>query len=167
MKYKLKNYFLHYGGTTIHKVFVFWYIGKFCINMLWRSLIHDLSKYSWNESEGFIKTIDRLKSTTYGTKQYQKLLDDTRISIDHHYKKNSHHPEHYPNGIEDMSLQDIVEMFCDWQAAVKRHKDGNIMSSIASNQDRFDIPFELSEIFRNTVCPRKSKSKIHKELNPI
>jgi len=129
---------------------------------MWRALIHDLSKYSKKESEGFLQTIDQLKGSTYGSKQYQKLLDTIAQSIKHHYEKNTHHPEHFINGIEDMSLQDIVEMFCDWQAAVRRHENGSIIDSIKHNQNRFRVPFELSEIFRNTVRKNDRKSKISK-----
>lgn len=167
MKYKLKNYFLHYGGTTIHKFWVFWYLSKFSINLFWRSLFHDLSKYSFKESEGFLKTIDKLKYSTYGSKYYMELMDQIKPSLTHHYNKNSHHPEHYSNGIEDMSLQDIVEMFCDWQAACKRHKDGSIMKSIDYNKNRFNIPVELSEIFKSTIKKPKQCRRINKSFNVV
>jgi len=32
---------------------------------------------------------------------------------------------------------DKLEMIADWQAAVSRHKDGNILKSIEINQKRF------------------------------
>lgn len=151
MKYKFKNYILHYGGNTIHKFWVFCYLSKFCAKLMWRALIHDFSKYGWKESEGFIKTIDQLKDTPYNTPAYHKLMDEIRPSINHHYEKNSHHPEHYKHGILDMDLLDLVEMFFDWKAATKKHSDGSIMRSIANNQDRFNIHYSISEIFRHTV----------------
>lgn len=54
-------------------------------------------------------------------------------------------------GLHGMTLLDVVEMFCDWQAAVSRHKDGNLMNSIAINQKRFGYSDEVRRILENTV----------------
>ena len=132
-----------------------------------KALTHDASKYSWKEAEGFISTIDRLKYSTYGSESYKKMLLKIDPSIKRHYRHNKHHPEHYLNGIEDMALQDIVEMFCDWQAAVRRHENGSIMQSIEHNQNRFNIPVEISEIFKNTIRKNTRQTKIDKTLNPL
>lgn len=150
MKYKLKNYILHYGGHTVHKFWVFYYLTRFCAKLMWRAIIHDFSKYGNAESEGFLKTIDKLKYTTYNTPAYHKLMDQIRPSIQHHYACNSHHPEHHKHGIVDMDLLDLVEMYYDWQAATRKHEDGCMMRSIANNQERFDIHYSISEIFRRT-----------------
>lgn len=72
-------------------------------------------------------------------------------ALDHHYANNMHHPEAHENGIDGMTLYDIVEMFLDWRAAVERHDDGDIMKSIEHNEKRFKINPQLSQIFRNTV----------------
>ena len=48
-----------------------------------------------------------------------------------------------------MNLVDIVEMFCDWLAATKRHDDGDIYKSIEHNSK--EIGSLLSEIFENTA----------------
>ena len=58
---------------------------------------------------------------------------------------------HFPNGIRDMTLLDLVEMLCDWKAASERHQDGNIRKSIEHNAGRFDIPPVLAGILENTV----------------
>ena len=71
--------------------------------------------------------------------------------LDHHYKNNRHHPEYHKNGIDDMNLIDLVEMFCDWLAATKRHADGDIMKSIKHNKDRFKMNEQLVKIFENTA----------------
>ena len=72
-------------------------------------------------------------------------------ALDHHYAVNSHHPEHYPNGIDDMDLVDLVELTCDWIASSKRHEDGNIYKSISLNKDRFGMSDQLCRILENTV----------------
>ncbi len=50
-----------------------------------------------------------------------------------------------------MTLMDLVEMFCDWWAATKRHDDGCIRRSIQINRKRFNIDEQLVKIFENTV----------------
>lgn len=57
----------------------------------------------------------------------------------------------HTSSINNMNLFDILEMFIDWNAAVRRHKDGAILRSIEVNQKRFAISPQLVEIFRNTV----------------
>ena len=116
-----------------------------------RSKVHDASKFEEPERSVFAENTPKLAKTEYGTPEYSKLLDETRVAIDHHYSKNTHHPEHWPNGIEDMDLIDIMEMLCDWAAATKRNKNGNIHKSIEHNQTRFNISPQLSKIFTNTV----------------
>lgn len=53
--------------------------------------------------------------------------------------------------VDNMDLPDIIEMFCDWLAATKRNKNGNIHKSIEHNEGRFGISPQLSKIFTNTV----------------
>ena len=67
------------------------------------------------------------------------------------FRSNSHHPEHYENGIYGMDLIDLVEMICDWKAASLRHADGNIMKSLEINKERFNIDEQLFQILVNTV----------------
>ncbi len=50
-----------------------------------------------------------------------------------------------------MNLIDLVEMLCDWSAAVMRHDDGDLDRSLAVNAERFDIGRQLAEVLRSTV----------------
>lgn len=72
-------------------------------------------------------------------------------ALDHHYAKNRHHCEHMADGINDMNLIDVIEMFCDWKAATLRHNDGNLRKSIEHNAKRFGMQSQLVKIFENTV----------------
>jgi len=121
------------------------------IELLIRSEHHDNSKLSKQELPIFKKYTPLLKKTTYGSPRYKKYLKEMRVALDHHYKHNLHHPEHFKKGITNMSLLDIVEMLCDWKAATKRHADGNIVKSIEINQKRFGYSDELKQVFLNTV----------------
>ncbi len=72
-------------------------------------------------------------------------------ALDNHYALNSHHPEHYNNGINDMDIIDLLEMFCDWKAASERHANGDIYESIKINKKRFNISDQLEQILINTA----------------
>jgi len=126
-------------------------INSFINELLTRSKNHDKSKLESPEKEIFDKFTPLLKTSTYGTPEYFKTLGEMKEAIDHHYKNNFHHPEHYPNGIRGMSLIDIIEMFCDWSASTKRHEDGSLLKSIQLNKARFNYSDELEQIFLNTV----------------
>ncbi len=68
----------------------------------------------------------------------------------HHYANNSHHPEHYANGVDDYDLFDLLEMFMDWKAATERHEDGDFLSSIEIHTKRGTISDQVARIFYNT-----------------
>ncbi len=116
-----------------------------------RAALHDLSKLHEPEKSGFDVLTPKLASLTYGSDEYKAALVEGKPTIDHHYAHNSHHPEHYPHGIADMSLLDIVEMLCDWKAASERTKQGSIAQSLDNNQTRFGISDQLASILVNTV----------------
>lgn len=116
-----------------------------------RAWIHDDSKLVSPEKELFDKYTPLLNGLTYGSDEYKQCLKEMGGALEHHYASNPHHPEYHPNGIEDMSLLDILEMFCDWKAATARHADGDIMKSIEMNQERFRLSDQLRRIFENTV----------------
>lgn len=116
-----------------------------------RAFLHDKSKLESPEQETFGKYTSELAKTEYGTPEYDALLAKVRPALEHHYANNRHHPQHWPNGIDDMTLIDLVEMLCDWKAATERIKDGNIRKSIDHNVQRFGLSPQLAKIFHNTV----------------
>lgn len=118
-----------------------------------RAFTHDLSKFSEVESLGFGKMFTKLRATTFGEGSYDgvKRSELLKPALEHHYKKNSHHPEHHENGVQGMDLYDVVEMWCDWNASTKKHKDGDIKKSIEHSKERFDMSDDLVSIFENTV----------------
>jgi hypothetical protein len=117
---------------------------------MWRALVHDISKFSKAERIGFHKTVHKFKYTTYGTNEYKGLVQKIDPSIQHHYSFNKHHPEHYKKGVNGMALIDIVEMFYDWKAAVRRHTGGGLDNSINVNKKRFGISKQLNNILKNS-----------------
>ena len=114
-------------------------------------LVHDESKLQEPELSIFNEYTPKLKTTTYGSDEYKEYLKEMGKALEHHYQVNRHHPEHFANGIKDMNLMDIIEMFCDWWAASLRHNDGDIRKSIDLNQQRFGYSDDLAAIMKNTV----------------
>jgi hypothetical protein len=120
-------------------------------NLGGRSAAHDASKLESPEKEVFDEFTPKLAASAYGSEEYWGLLAAMKPALDHHYARNSHHPEHYPDGIKGMSLLDVIEMLCDWKAASERHGGGCILRSIEINQKRFGYSDELKAILLNTA----------------
>ncbi len=116
-----------------------------------RAMRHDASKLEDPEKELFDKWTPALADLEYGSTEYDAALEKLGPALDHHYAKNSHHPEHYPDGVSDMTVMDVIEMFCDWKAATQRMHDGNIRKSLEINKKRFALSEQLFQIFENTV----------------
>ena len=116
-----------------------------------RANIHDNSKLESPEKELFDEFTPKLKGCTYGSDEYKGYLNELKAALDHHYLNNSHHPEHYENGVNGFDLFDLIEMFFDWKAAGERHSDGNIYKSIEINAVRFKLSDQIVDIFKNTA----------------
>lgn len=134
------------------------YIRFFTDRLTTRGVNHDASKLEEPEIQAFADCTEQLSETVYGSEEYKAHLEALQPALSHHYAANAHHPEHWPNGIEDMSLLDIVEMLCDWKASTERTKDGNLLKSIEINANRFKIDNQLKQILINTV-------KLMEEIN--
>ena len=126
---------------------VFTIIGK----LSKRAMLHDASKLEDPEKEFWDKYTPLLENMEYNSPEYKASLEALKPCLAHHYAKNSHHPEHYPEGVNDMTLLDIIEMFCDWKAATARMNDGNIRQSLETNKTRFRMSPQLYKIFENTI----------------
>lgn len=137
--------------TQKHIDTVYLMIEKVRQHLVNRMCKHDASKLETPELETFCVFTEKLAGSTYGSDEYKQFLKDMKPALDHHYENNSHHPEHYENGIDGMNLIDIIEMFCDWKAATMRHDDGDLNESIKINTNRFGISRQLENIFKNSV----------------
>lgn len=114
-----------------------------------RALCHDDSKFREPEKGMYDRLIPEIQKHPYGSPEYNQVRAQMGEALQHHYAHNSHHPEHYEDGISGMSLLDVVEMFCDWKAASERGKEGSLAKSIVLNWDRLETA-ELAQIFENT-----------------
>lgn len=117
-----------------------------------RSTCHDRSKTLPPEVEVFDVVSPRLKTLTYGSDEYKASLEEMGDALAHHYAENSHHPEHHPDGVNGMTLVDLVEMLSDWRAATERHDDGDLVTSLQIQQGRFSMTWQLTQILSNTAA---------------
>lgn len=141
------------ADTLAHIARVRTLLDEAIVNLDNRGMVHDLSKIQEPEKSAF----DRLKALSlsgmaYGSEEYRACLRAEKPAIEHHYKANSHHPEFYANGVDGMSLFDVLEMLMDWKAATERMKDGgDIRGSLVHNTERFKLSPQFAAILGNTI----------------
>jgi hypothetical protein len=120
-------------------------------NLRYRSAVHDASKLQEPEKAVFDEFTPKLAASTYGSDEYKQFLVGMGDGLAHHYAANQHHPEHWPNGIADMDLLDVIEMLADWKAATLRHANGSLARSIDQNVARFGYGPEFRRLLWNTA----------------
>ncbi len=117
-----------------------------------RGTIHDESKYS-DPEKTLLDAMEYVNknegNATYGSPEYKRRTAILKPMLKHHYANNSHHPEHYENGVYGMTLINKVEMLCDWQAASIRNNDPEMFITAAC--ERYNISDQLKKVFENTA----------------
>lgn len=131
-----------------HKHKVTRYLNEFAAELIRRATVHDDSKLLSPEKEMFDQWTPELKARTFGTDYYRQALDGMGVGIQHHYQVNSHHPEHYPTGVDGMDLFDFVEMVCDWRAAAEGK---GAALDLASAATRFNLSPQSVSVIQNTT----------------
>ena len=120
---------------------------------------HDKSKLMEPEKHEFDIWTPRLHEASVGSPMYDYFLKELRKALEHHYRYNRHHPEHFGNGINGMSIMDLTEMLCDWKASAERHDDGDIYLSIEILANRFNYSTPMKKVLSNTCDKYFIKSK--------
>jgi hypothetical protein len=95
--------------------------------------------------------IDRADRHDRSKLEYKAFLGGMGEGLSHHYEANDHHPEHFPGGVQDMNLVQVIEMLADWKAATMRHVNGSLQRSIVQNADRFGYGKEFMALLLNTA----------------
>lgn len=122
------------------------------MELLRRGQAHDLSKLTPAEMGPLAEMdalIEREGQAPFGSEEYERRRAMLGPMLEHHYANNSHHPEHYEDGVAGMDLFDVLEMFVDWKAASERGEESAMGLEAAFN--RFSIPEPLAGIIRNTA----------------
>ena len=151
MEIKLPTNYDSSVDTMSHILRVSTILMTFVEKIINRSNTHDRTKLQSPEKEFYDIHTPILNQLVYNSDEYKKNLENLKEPLSHHYSKNKHHPEHYENGINDMTLIDLLELLADWIAASERHSTGDILKSIESNQQRFGIDPQLTKILINTI----------------
>ena len=118
-----------------------------------RAIYHDDSKLEAPEFSMFVKFLSEVKNYKYGTKEYNDFVANNEY-CKHHFFKNDHHPENFENGIRNMNLINITEMFADWVASSSRSgkvSKPEIIENIIKLSDKFKLDNILTQILINTV----------------
>lgn len=132
-----------------HKEKVKYWMNSFSSQIINRSNIHDDSKLNDPiEKSLFDYWTPKLQELTFGSEEYKSALEGMGEGVKRHYIANRHHPEHYENGVNDMTLIDIVEMIADWMAAAQRK---NTFINISHVTQRFGLSEQLVRIIINTL----------------
>lgn len=137
--------------TKRHIEIVRYFMYEVIFDLTKRSTNHDKSKFEEPEKSIYDEYTPLLRDLTYGSQEYKDTVAKMGEGVQHHYKHNRHHPEHFENGIDEMNLADVIEMVCDWKAASRRHADGDVWASLEINRKRFGISEQLFSVIKNTV----------------
>lgn len=124
------------------------FMRDFSTQIIDRSKWHDMSKLGEPEKTVFDIWTPRLKELEFGSAEYNAAIAIMGAGLKHHYQNNRHHPEHYENGVNGMTLVDIIEMVSDWMAAAQAK---NTHIDLAYLAKRFNLSDQLVEIIANTL----------------
>jgi len=127
-------------------------LGGFAIEMIRRGDVHDASKFLPVEAEPLERmqaVVDADGPAPFGSDEYKRRTAMLSPMIEHHRAHNSHHPEHYENGVAGMDLFDLVEMFFDWKAASERGEESAMNLSFATS--KYECGPVVTSIFENTA----------------
>lgn len=135
-----------------HKYLVLQYLNPIIQELIKRGEEHDNSKFGEDEFPIIVASIADFQKHPYGSPEYDAMRLKYVNAFAIHHKKNRHHPEHFPEGVDGMTLMDLVEMLCDWKAASLRTRgDGTIQKSLAIASEKYKLSPQLIKILENTA----------------
>lgn len=126
-------------------------LSKVIAELTRRSVCHDASKLLPDEKELLGRFGPLLDQCEFGTEAHECVAQQAADFFSLHYARNSHHPQHFANGIAGMDLFDLIEMMCDWIASSQRVNGTSVEVGLRYNITRFKIDEQLGSILRNTL----------------
>lgn len=115
-----------------------------------RAECHDDSKLKDPEIKYLIE-MDKEPKYEYNTPEYFNKMKRWQKFFNHHYDNNRHHPDHFRNGILDMTLTDICEYLVDIISYYDEMHVHDAMDTVEKQQGRFGLDNQLSQILVNTL----------------
>lgn len=124
----IRNILGHLKTVLMHKWWVFYYCCQ--VGLIWRGLVHDLSKFSPTEFWESVKYYDGGKGSPIN-KCKQANGGVSRAWL-HHRGRNTHHYEYWTDNYDNetfsrirMPKDDFLEMICDYMAAGRTYMGKN------------------------------------------
>lgn len=115
---------------------------------------HDDSKLKEPEVSLLIQ-MDREPNYEYGTPEYFDKMERYKGFFEHHYKNNTHHPDHFDSdiakGIEGMDLVDLCEYLVDIISYNENLKVATAIDTLNKQKERFGLDEQLTQILKNTL----------------
>lgn len=118
--------------------------------LLERSETHDDSKLKSPEIDWLIE-MDKEPRYPYGSQEYLDKKKRWEKFFKHHYKVNSHHPEHYRDGVSGMTLTDLCEYLIDISAYYAEMHPEDVFKTLNEQSERFGLEEQLTQILKNTL----------------
>lgn len=140
------------SDTVKHILRVAELMGEVIRDLVERSTQHDRSKLEEPELSAYNEHIPKLKQHTYGTPEYHAAAAALGEGLAHHHAANRHHKEHFREGVNNMTLVDLIEMLADWKAASERDSSGSFSAGWDVRQERNGLDDQLTRILRNTAA---------------
>lgn len=144
------DFIYHYKDYIQHVQWVSEGIGWMINKLLHRMLTHDRTKVEEPELSIYAEIVPGFRGLEYGTQAHKDHGDKLGPAWAHHVEHNKHHPEHFPDGINNMTLIDLVEMVCDWRAASLRNGYFDYETSVEVFAKKFANDSQLISVIRNT-----------------
>lgn len=134
-----------------HKTRVSIIMTKIAREMIARGKSHDNSKFKSPEREIYSENLPKLENAKFGSEEYNNLVNgELAVAVQHHYRQNDHHPEHFEDGFFGMNLIQIMEMVSDW-VAVSAEKGTDVVEMLPTLMREKDIPENYYMILKNTL----------------
>jgi hypothetical protein len=115
-----------------------------------RAIRHDKSKLEEPEFSLW-KKMDMEPRYPYGSEEYKEKVKRYSNLFNMHYETNPHHPEYFPNGIQDMTLVDLMEMMCDWISYKDNIRVTEAVEIVEKQSNRFGYSDEIKNLLTNTL----------------
>lgn len=113
---------------------------------------HDDSKLQEPELNWLIE-MDKEPKVKYGSPEYYEKIERWKCFFEHHYKNNSHHPDHYKDtgGIYGMNIVDLAELMCDIISYIQQLNVSQAGKIIDEQKERFGIDDSIAILLLNTL----------------
>lgn len=115
-----------------------------------RADMHDDSKLDYPEL-GWLVAMDKEGRAPYGSEAYFEKMKRWDCFFKHHYRENTHHPDHYDDKTYGMNIIDIVEMMCDVISYFDELESTKAFEIIDEQAERFGLSEELASILKATL----------------